>query len=149
MTLNQKGGSAMAKSKVASKTGPKQEQKKGNQPIKHFDSGVVSWSLFSDLYEIIFTFKGRLNFLCKSACCSGELDDFSVAMDLIENQLEQFEKTYKEFCQKAETEKGKAGGNDVSTIRDISLVRSETEEFVTKLQKFKEKAEKELEEIAG
>ena len=57
-------------------------------------------------------------------------------LDLIENQLEQFEKTHKEFCEKASSECNEAGGNDVSTIRDISLARLKTKEFVTKLQIF-------------
>jgi hypothetical protein len=138
----------MAKPKVTSKAKTKQGAV-DKQSIKHFDSGVVSWSLFDDFQGIIFTLKGRLLYLCKSAVCTGEFEDFSVAMDLIENQLEQFEKKHKDFRKKAVAECNKAGGNNVSTIRDISLARLKTKEFVTKLRKFKKKTEKELEEMAG
>ena len=94
----------MSKSKVSKKETPKQE------PIKHFNYGVVSWGLFRELWEAQNEYIKKLSFILENT----DFDDWglNIAFDLIEMA----EKDADEWWEKALIETNEAGGNDIYTI---------------------------------
>ncbi|MBL7180268.1 MAG: hypothetical protein ISS65_08695 [Desulfobacterales bacterium] len=91
-------------------------QGNGNQEyIKRFSTGVVSYSLFADMYENRSFFMGRLDFMVD---CANETGEFEKAMDLIHLLIEQGHEENESFWDKGKSEKGAAGGNFIMTIKD-------------------------------
>ena len=98
----------MAKSKVSQKDTP------GQEPIKTFPAGVISYSLFDDLHNHHKLFLGRLDLLSE---CAYETGKFESVMDLICQIIEQERETYQPLRDRAQRESKEAGGNDVMTIK--------------------------------
>jgi hypothetical protein len=128
----------MAKSKITS-NGEKNQEAVAKQPIKHFQSGVVSWSLFSDFYDCQTLFVSRINFLIDAGFGTQK---FSSAAGCMEDLVRQARGDFNEIWEKAKAEKREAGGNFVSTIKDIT--DTSERKFMAELVG---KAKKELQEI--
>jgi hypothetical protein len=94
----------MAENTVSLKDTPRQE------PIKHFDAGVVSWNIFSEFWGYQDEFAKKLSFILQNT----DFDDWglTVAFDLIRMA----QKDADECWEKAIQESNEAGGNDIYTI---------------------------------
>lgn len=87
-----------------------------NEPIKHFDTGVVSYSLFNDFYHIfVLKLLNSLEFLTDSGFASEE-DEMLIAMEMIEKTVKDAKSNMDEIFEKAKVESNEAGGNDIYTI---------------------------------
>ena len=86
----------------------KDTQRQG--PIKHFDAGVVSWSIFIDFWGDQDEFFKKVKFILQNT----DFDDWglTIAFDLIRMA----QKNADEYWEKALIESNEAGGNDVYTI---------------------------------
>ena len=84
--------------------------------IKHFKSGVVGWSLFSDFWDRQHAFIEKINHLLETSEDEGGWG-INIAFDLIEVAQKEIE----EYWETAKKEKEEAGGNSVSTIKNEDL----------------------------
>jgi len=97
----------MAENTVSSKDTPRQE------PIKHFEAGVVSYFLFHDFHDDIDLLLRRLKFLARAGFDDEHMD---TALDLIERLILSAESKLGEMNKRAVKESNEAGGNDIYTI---------------------------------
>ncbi|MBW1747573.1 MAG: hypothetical protein JRJ34_03895 [Deltaproteobacteria bacterium] len=84
------------------------------EPIKHFDCGVISYSLFDEIYGHYKSFIGRLDLLTE---CAYETRKHEEVMDLICQIIKKGEEESEAFWDRALSETKEAGGNDVMTIK--------------------------------
>ena len=129
----------MAKSKISS-NGEK------NQTIKHFSSGVISWSFFSDYWEGPRSLFKKINFLI-IAIFDADDDKWGIGLEMIENLVAEAKEKHEEIWEKAKVEKKEAGENDVSTVKDTSKRKFMAEELVKHISGSVEKAKQELQKI--
>ena len=107
----------MAENTVSLKDTPRQE------PIKHFEAGVVSYFLFDELYHDIDLLFRRLKLLVMAGFDDEKYMD--TALDLIEKLVLDAESKLDETLEKARDEKSEAGGNGVYVMPNITKVRRE------------------------
>jgi hypothetical protein len=88
----------MAKSKVTSKDTPRQE------PIKHFEVGVVSYLLFDEFYHDVYSFIRRLKFQVGAGFMYEK--EIPTALDMIEGLVSDAETKLNEILEKGKAEKG-------------------------------------------
>jgi len=81
--------------------------------IKHFNTGVESWSVFGDFYDNFTLYLGRLNFLCGAG---DETDRHEEAMYEIFKMIPQARNEAERIRDTALRESNEAGGNDIYTI---------------------------------
>jgi len=116
MTLP-KEANVMAENTVSLKDTPRQE------PIKHFEAGVVSYFLFDELYHDIDLLFRRLKLLVMAGFDDEKYMD--TALDLIEKLVLDAEGKLSATLEKARDEKSGAGGNGVYVMQRITKVRRE------------------------
>jgi len=98
----------MAKSNVSEKDTPRQE------PIKHFEVGVVSYSLFRGFYHDVDTFLNRLYFLLVAGF---KIDAYmETALALVNKLLTEAINGLDKIGERAVKESNEAGGNDIYTV---------------------------------
>jgi len=90
-----------------------EQQALENQAIKAFPAGVISYSLFDDIWHYYQAFMGRLDLLTE---CAYETRKHEEVMDLICQIIEQGQKESEPFWDRALSENKEAGGNGVVTI---------------------------------
>jgi hypothetical protein len=134
----------MVKKKVTS-NGEKNQEAVDKQLIKHFSSGVVSWSIFYDYWHKQDSLFLKLNFFIMAIF--NDDSNWHVGLDTLEDIIAEAKEKHEEIWEKAKAEKKEAGENDVSTIKDTSKRKFMAEELAKHLSGHVEKAEKELQEI--
>ena len=84
------------------------------EPIKTFSAGVISYSLFDDIWGHYQSFIGRLDLLTE---CAYETSKHEEVMDLICQIIKQGQEESETFWERALSERKEAGGNDVMTVK--------------------------------
>jgi hypothetical protein len=95
-----KEANVMAKSNVSSKDASRQE------PIKHFNCGVVSWGLFDKVWHENDELRKKLRFLLTNS-------DLDWGLNIIHDLIDLSEKNADELWEKAKTEKQQATSGEV------------------------------------
>ncbi len=128
----------MTKKKVTLKGG-------NNQPIKHFSSGVISWSFISDYWQNQEAILHRLSFLI--AATLNDDDNWYTGLSMLEDFIAEVIGKHEEVWEEAKAEKKEAGENDVSTVKDTSERKFMAEELVKHISGSVERAKQELQKI--
>ncbi len=92
---------------ISQKDTPRQET------IKHFGSGVVSYSFLHEIHGDIDRLLDRLAFLVDAGYA---IEDMATALILIEKLVLEAKSEWAEMHKKAVKEANEAGGNDIYTI---------------------------------
>lgn len=97
----------MAKSKVT------QNEPQGQEPIKHFQLGVVDWCLFSDFWTKQDELIKKLRFILFNSDL-----DADWGLNIIHDLIDMGEKDAHEFWERAKSQKHDSGGNDIITLKN-------------------------------
>jgi hypothetical protein len=119
----------MAKDKVTSNGG-------NNQPIKHFSSGVISWSFFDGIWHEQYEIFQKVNFLIASTFKSNfnDNDNWIIGLEMLTGLIAEAKERHEGIWGQAKVEKDEAGGNCISTIKDASETKIMAE-YVRKAKK--------------
>ncbi|UCD33393.1 MAG: hypothetical protein JSV38_05865 [Desulfobacterales bacterium] len=85
------------------------------EAIKHFNTGVVSWPLFDNLWHDHDEFLKKLNFLMSNG--NGGDWEINIAFDIIRMA----QKNLADLWERGGAEKSETGGNDVATTKLTSV----------------------------
>ena len=92
----------------------KEQASENHQAIKTFSTGVISYSLFDEMWHHYKSFIGRLDLLTE---CAYETRKHEEVMDLICQIIEQGQGESGTFWDRALSENKEAGGNGVMTVK--------------------------------